>query len=122
MGYKSKISDSHEPDISYLTKTLTNIRERYCSTVSYIVLQIYAPFPDYQTNFTCYITVYLLVRLLVYVLLFLYDKVLTNNLRNIDRRNYNAIMRCVFYFCMQNTTSGTNCMHCQMPYKVCRNT
>ena len=67
MGYKSKISDSHEPDISILTKTLTNIRERYCSTVSYIVLQIYAPFPDCQTNFTCSITVYLLVRLLVYV-------------------------------------------------------
>ena len=67
MGYKSKISDSHEPDISILTKTLTNIRERYCSTVSYIVLQIYGSFPDYQTYLRCSITLYLLVRLVVYV-------------------------------------------------------
>ena len=44
-----------------------NIRERHRSTVSYIVLQIYAPFPDYQTYLRCSITVYLLVRLLVYV-------------------------------------------------------
>ncbi len=68
MGYKSKISDSHEPDTSFFNQNLNlNIRERYCSTVSYIVLQIYAPFPDYQTNFTCSITVYLLVQLFVYV-------------------------------------------------------